>query len=57
MGAYSEIPKHKVDELDKWADKAHKLHISYGELQSQETSELLRHDANYRKLIAIQMCK
>ena len=57
MGAYFEIPKHKVDELDKWADKAHKLHISYGELQSQETSELLRHDANYRKLIAIQMCE
>jgi hypothetical protein len=47
--------KYKPNELDLWASKCHRLHISYGQLQAQETSELLRHDERVKKRIAEQM--
>ena len=47
--------KYKPNELDLWASKCQRLHISYGQLQAQETSELLRHDERVKKRIAEQM--
>lgn len=47
--------KYKPNELDVWAGKCHRLHISYGQLQAQETSELLRHEERVKKRIAEQM--
>jgi hypothetical protein len=47
--------RYKPNELDLWASKCHRLHISYGQLQAQETSELLRHDERVKKRIAEQM--
>jgi len=47
--------RYKPNELDLWTSKCHRLHISYGQLQAQETSELLRHDERVKKRIAEQM--
>jgi hypothetical protein len=47
--------KYKPNELDLWASKCHRLHISYGQLQSQETCELLKHEERVKKRIAEQM--
>lgn len=35
MGNNDWLAHHKKDELDRWAEEAHKRHISYGELQTE----------------------